>query len=185
MPSSSPQATTSTGAPGSIHILLLAFVTLASFFCGAKTFAAETTRRKKCWLALGTLIPLAILGWFKYIDFGVASITSLLGAACIAVSVPLLQVLLPVGISFFTFQALSYIFDIYLGKLEPEPHLHKYALFIAFFPALVAGPIVRASEFLPQLRENIHISGDNLKVGITLIVWGLFKKMVIADNQGR
>lgn len=169
---------------GSIHILLLVFVTLASFFCGAKIFTAETNRRKKCWLALGTLISLAILGWFKYIDFGIASINSLLGAVGIAVSVPLLQVLLPVGISFFTFQALSYIFDIYLGKLEPEPHLHKYALFIAFFPALVAGPIVRASEFLPQLREKIHISGDNLKVGITLIVWGLFKKMVIADNLG-
>lgn len=115
---------------GSIHILLLAFVTLASFFCGAKIFAAETTRRKKCWLALGTLIPLAILGWFKYIDFGIASITSLLGAACIAVSVPLLQVLMPIGISFFTFQALSYIFDIYLGKLEPEPtNTHSSAPF--------------------------------------------------------
>ena len=169
---------------GSIHILLLVFVTLASFFCGAKIFAAETKRLKKCWLALGTLIPILILGWFKYIDFGIASINSLLGTAGIAVSVPLLQVLLPVGISFFTFQALSYIFDIYLGKLEPEPHLHKYALFIAFFPALVAGPIVRASEFLPQLREKIQISGDNLKVGVTLIIWGLFKKMVIADNLG-
>lgn len=169
---------------GSIHILLLLFVTLASFFCGAKIFAADTKRRKKFWLALGTLIPLAILGWFKYIDFGIASINSLLGAAGISVSIPLLQILLPVGISFFTFQALSYIFDIYLGKLEPEPYLHKYALFIAFFPALVAGPIVRASEFLPQLREKIHITGADLKVGVTLIIWGLFKKMVIADNLG-
>ncbi len=169
---------------GSIHILLLVFVTFASFFCGAKIFAAETKRRKKCWLALGTLIPLIILGWFKYIDFGVSSINSLLNSAGVNASIPLLQVLLPVGISFFTFQALSYIFDIYLGKLEPEEKLHKYALFIAFFPALVAGPIVRASEFLPQLKDKIHISGENLKIGITLILWGLFKKMVIADNLG-
>ncbi|MCQ2355556.1 MAG: hypothetical protein MJ014_00825 [Methanocorpusculum sp.] len=122
----------------SIHILLLVFVTLASFFCGAKIFAAETQRRKKCWLALGTLISILILGWFKYIDFCIVSINSLLGTAGIAVSVPL----------FAGTQALNYIFDIYLGKLEPEPYL-KYALFIAFIPALVAGPIVRSSKFLP------------------------------------
>ena len=88
---------------GSIHILLLAFVTLASFFCGAKIFAAETPARKKFWLALGTLTSLVILGWFKYIDFGVSSINSLLYSAGVNASIPLLQVLLPVGISFFTF----------------------------------------------------------------------------------
>lgn len=169
---------------GSIHILLLVFVTFASYFCGAKIFSASTKKRKRFWLAIGTIIPILILVWFKYIDFGISSINSILGAVGIGVSIPLLNVLLPVGISFFTFQALSYVFDIYLGKLEHEPKFYKYALFIAFFPALVAGPIVRASEFLPQLKEKIHFSSDNLKVGVTLIVWGLFKKMVIADNIG-
>lgn len=89
---------------------------------------------------------------------------------------------LPIGISFFTFQALSYVFDIYLGKIEHEKKFHRYVLFIAFFPALVAGPIVRASEFLPQLKTKIKITAPNLQVGLTLIAWGLFKKMVIADN---
>ena len=169
---------------GSIHILLLALVTFTSFFCGARIYHAAEKKQKKLWLAIGTIIPLAILGYFKYIDFGVSSINAVLGTVGVSVSLPLLYVLLPVGISFFTFQALSYIFDIYLGKLKPEEKFHRYALFIAFFPALVAGPIVRASEFLPQLQEKISITGENIQAGVTLILWGLFKKMVIADNLG-
>ncbi|MDE2523292.1 MAG: hypothetical protein O0X93_09090 [Methanocorpusculum sp.] len=135
-------------------------------------------------MALGTVVPIAILGYFKYTDFGIASLNGLLASAGITVSLPLMEVILPIGISFFTFQALSYIFDIYLEKLEPEKELHKYALFIAFFPALVAGPIIRASEFLPQLKSKIEITGENIQAGVTLILWGLFKKMVIADNVG-
>ena len=167
---------------GSIHVLLLAFVTLTSYCCGYKVFNSETVKKKKIWLIIGTLIPLAVLGYFKYIDFGIESINSILAAIGITTQISLLNVALPVGISFFTFQALSYVFDIYLGRLEPEPIFHKYALFIAFFPQLVAGPIVRASEFLPQLKSKIIITGENLQAGVTLIVWGLFKKMVIADN---
>ncbi len=167
---------------GSIHVLLLAFVTLTSYYCGYMVFNSETIKKKKIWLIIGTLIPLAVLGYFKYIDFGIGSINSILAAIGITAQISLLNVALPVGISFFTFQALSYVFDIYLGRLEPEPKFHKYALFIAFFPQLVAGPIVRASEFLPQLKSKITITGENLQAGVTLIVWGLFKKMVIADN---
>ena len=167
---------------GSIHVLLLAFVTLTSYYCGYRVFKAADVKSKKIWLIIGTLIPLAVLGYFKYIDWGIESINSILAAFGITAQISLLNVALPVGISFFTFQALSYVFDIYLGRLEPEPKFHKYALFIAFFPQLVAGPIVRASEFLPQLKNKITITGDNLQAGVTLIVWGLFKKMVIADN---
>ena len=167
---------------GSIHVLLLAFVTLTSYCCGYKVFNSDTVPKKKIWLIIGTLIPLAVLGYFKYIDFGIESINSIFAAIGITAQISLLNVALPVGISFFTFQALSYVFDIYLGRLEPEPKFHKYALFIAFFPQLVAGPIVRASEFLPQLKSKITITGENLQAGVTLIVWGLFKKMVIADN---
>ncbi len=167
---------------GSIHVLLLAFVTLTSYYCGYKVFNSETCKKKKFWLIIGTLIPLAVLGYFKYIDFGIESINTIFAAIGITAQISLLNVALPVGISFFTFQALSYVFDIYLGRLEPEPKFHKYALFIAFFPQLVAGPIVRASEFLPQLKSKITITGENLQAGVTLIVWGLFKKMVIADN---
>ena len=167
---------------GSIHVILLAFVTLTSYYCGYRIFKAATVKSKKIWLIIGTLIPLAVLGYFKYIDWGIESINSILAAVGITAQISLLNVALPVGISFFTFQALSYVFDIYLGRLEPEPKFHKYALFIAFFPQLVAGPIVRASEFLPQLKSKITITGENLQAGVTLIVWGLFKKMVIADN---
>ena len=167
---------------GSIHVLLLAFVTLTSYYCGYRVYNSDTDKKKKIWLIIGTLIPLAVLGYFKYIDWGIESINSILAAVGITAQISLLNVALPVGISFFTFQALSYVFDIYLGRLEPEPKFHKYALFIAFFPQLVAGPIVRASEFLPQLKSKITINGDNLQAGATLIVWGLFKKMVIADN---
>ena len=167
---------------GSIHVLLLAFVTLMSYYCGYQIYNADNAKKKKIWLIIGTLIPLAVLGYFKYIDWGIESINSILAAVGITAQISLLNVALPVGISFFTFQALSYVFDIYLGRLEPEPKFHKYALFIAFFPQLVAGPIVRASEFLPQLKNKIIITGDNLQAGVTLIVWGLFKKMVIADN---
>ncbi|MBQ1179229.1 MAG: MBOAT family protein [Methanocorpusculum sp.] len=169
----------------SIHILLLIFVTLASYLCGWKIWKSETLKRKRIWLAVGTIIPLAVLAYFKYIDFGITQINNVLGFFSPGASIPLLEVLLPVGVSFFTFQALSYVFDIYLGKIEHEGKFYRYALFIAFFPALVAGPIVRASEFLPQLKSKICITGANLQAGVTLIIWGLFKKMVIADNIGK
>ena len=170
---------------GSIHILLLIFVTIASYLCGWRVWRSETLKRKRLWLVIGTIIPLAVLAYFKYIDFGITQINNVLGLFNPGASIPLLEVLLPVGVSFFTFQALSYVFDIYLGKIEHEEKFHRYALFIAFFPALVAGPIVRASEFLPQLKSKISITGANLQAGVTLIIWGLFKKMVIADNVGR
>ena len=170
---------------GSIHILLLIFVTIASYLCGWRVWKAGTLKRKRIWLAVGTIIPLAVLAYFKYIDFGITQINNVLGLFSPGASIPLLEVLLPVGVSFFTFQALSYVFDIYLGKIEHEEKFHRYALFIAFFPALVAGPIVRASEFLPQLKSKISITGANLQAGVTLIIWGLFKKMVIADNIGK
>ncbi len=169
----------------SIHILLLIFVTLASYLCGWKIWKSETLKRKRIWLAVGTIIPLAVLAYFKYNDFGITQINNVLGFFSPGASIPLLEVLLPVGVSFFTFQALSYVFDIYLGKIEHEEKFYRYALFIAFFPALVAGPIVRASEFLPQLKSKICITGANLQAGVTLIIWGLFKKMVIADNIGK
>jgi D-alanyl-lipoteichoic acid acyltransferase DltB (MBOAT superfamily) len=85
-------------------------------------------------------------------------------------------------LSFYTFSGLSYIFDIYLGKLKPEEHFYKYALFISYFPHLLAGPIVRAGQFLPQLKNMFEFSAEGLKLGITLIAWGFFKKILIADN---
>ena len=101
---------------GSIHILLLIFVTIASYLCGWRVWKAATLKRKRIWLVIGTIIPLAVLAYFKYIDFGITQINNVLGLFNPGASIPLLEVLLPVGVSFFTFQALSYVFDIYLGK---------------------------------------------------------------------
>ena len=109
----------------------------------------------------------------------------------LANDIPFLNLALPIGISFYTFQTISYTVDIYRGKLKPSESLKEFALFVAFFPQLVAGPIIRASEFLPQLREKlqnkrvkqlISIDGVNLKIGITLIAIGFLKKMFFADN---
>ena len=107
---------------GSIHVLLLAFVTLASWLCGLAVSKAETKKRKKLWLVIGTVIPLAVLAYFKYIDFGLTQINNILGLINID-PIPLLNVALPVGISFFTFQALSYVFDIY-PNLTSKNTLH-------------------------------------------------------------
>jgi alginate O-acetyltransferase complex protein AlgI len=137
---------------------------------------------------------LGLLGFFKYVNFGIEQI-NVLGNQFGITEIPFLEIVLPVGISFYTFQTISYTVDVYRGKLEPSKSLREFALFVAFFPQITAGPILRASHFLPQLREKIAsstgsvfhpkriiITKSNLRYGITLIVLGLFKKMFFADN---
>ena len=133
---------------------------------------------KKFYLALGVIVPLVVLGVFKYFNFFVDSFSQMFGIQRMGT----LNILLPVGISFYTFQTLSYTLDVWRGKVKPEKSFIKVALYIAFFPQLVAGPIVKAGEFLPQLYEDRNISAENFKKGIQFFVFGLFKKMVIADN---
>ena len=139
---------------------------------------------------------LGILGFFKYADFAISQFNILGNSINLNPGIPLLELALPIGISFYTFQSLSYIIDIYRGSLKPSKTLKEYAFFVAFFPPLVAGPILRASEFLPQLREKISQNGTsqklklfviknhNLKFGLTLMSIGFFKKMFLADNIG-
>ena len=129
-------------------------------------------------LVLGVAVPLLVLGVFKYFNFFVDSFCALFGIARAGT----LRILLPVGISFYTFQSLSYTIDVSRGKLAPERDFVRTALYIAFFPQLVAGPIVKAGEFLPQLREERCISLAGLEQGVQIFVFGLFKKIVIADN---
>ena len=144
-------------------------------------------------LALSIAGNLSLLGFFKYADFAITEFNELFRTVGID-AIPLLEIALPVGISFYTFQSLSYTIDIYRGKLEPSKSLGEFALFVAFFPQLVAGPILRASDFLPQLREKLSeinsstnlkqilIHNANLKLGITIMISGFFKKMFFADN---
>lgn len=110
---------------------------------------------------------------FKYYDFFITGLN---------LPFPLLKLILPLGLSFHTFQSMGYIVDVYTGKINPEKHLGVYALFVMFFPQLVAGPIERASNMLPQFHTPIHFSWDNLISGLKLMLWGFFKKMVIADR---
>jgi alginate O-acetyltransferase complex protein AlgI len=132
---------------------------------------------KKIYIIIGVAIPLVILGFFKYFNFFVLSFEKMWGIT----RGNSLNIILPVGISFYTFQSLSYVIDVYQRKIKAEKDFFKLALYIAFFPQLVAGPIVRAGDFLPQLEEDRNISLNNFKAGIQIFIFGLFKKIVIAD----
>jgi alginate O-acetyltransferase complex protein AlgI len=164
------------------------------YFIGKQIWNTENIRNKKILLILSLVGNLGLLGFFKYADFAILQFNILGDQFNLNSDIPFLNLVLPIGISFYTFQTISYTVDIYRGKLEPSKSLKEFALFVAFFPQLVAGPIVRATEFLPQLREKIQefetsgklrqiiLHNSNLKLGITLMIIGFFKKMFFADN---
>ncbi len=177
-------------------VVLLLFTILLHFYTGREIFKSVSKKRKKIFLTIGLAGSLGLLGFFKYSDFAIAQFNILGNIIDLSSEIPLLNLALPIGISFYTFQSLSYIIDIYRGSLTPSKTLREYAFFVAFFPPLVAGPILRASQFLPQLREKIEqshttarlrqivIQSSNLKFGLTLMALGFFKKMFFADNIG-
>ena len=177
-------------------VVLLLFTILLHFYTGREIFKSVSKKRKKIFLTIGLTGSLGLLGFFKYSDFAIAQFNILGNIIDLSSEIPLLNLALPIGISFYTFQSLSYIIDIYRGSLTPSKTLREYAFFVAFFPPLVAGPILRASQFLPQLREKIEqshttarlrqivIQSSNLKFGLTLMALGFFKKMFFADNIG-
>ena len=125
---------------------------------------------------------LGALFFFKYYNFAQESLSSFVQALGGAAAFPALQLALPVGLSFYTFQALSYTLDVYFGKVKAEDHFGRLALFVAFFPKLVAGPIDRAGNLLAQFQRQTRFEPDRLAAGLQLILWGLFKKLVIADR---
>ncbi len=166
-------------------ILLLLLASFSSYAIGIAIHRTENLRIKKLLLAAALIILLGTLGYFKYSNFAVTSLNSLLASLNIVPPFSQISVLLPIGISFYTFEAAIYVIDIYRGTIEPAACLRDYLLYMAFFPKLIAGPIVRAWEFLPQLKNPIEITIPNAQYGVTLILWGLFKKVVIADNIGK
>lgn len=149
---------------------LLLFVTLSSWL------TALHGGRKAVYLT-GIIVPLAVLGFFKYFNFFADSIAALTGSHFDA-----WNIILPVGISFYTFQALSYVIDVHRGIIPVESSFFRLALYLSFFPQLVAGPIVRASDFLPQLSEQRRVTGVNLRIGVQIMLFGLLKKLVLADH---
>jgi D-alanyl-lipoteichoic acid acyltransferase DltB (MBOAT superfamily) len=138
--------------------------------------------RRKLWVALSFILNLSILFFFKYFDFAVKNINVVLSALNISILEPGFDVLLPVGISFYTFQALSYTMDVYRGEIYAEKNPAKYALFVSFFPQLVAGPIERSKNLLIQINERHYLEYDNVKNGLLIMVWGYFQKIVVADR---
>ena len=162
------------------YCILIAATTLIDYSC-ARAIAARPERGKR-FVAISVVSNFSILCAFKYFNFFVDNFTALLGAAGLDVSAPTWQVLLPVGISFYTFQSASYVIDVYRGKLRARRNVIDYALFVAFFPQLVAGPIERATRLLRQLEIRRQFCVYRLRSGLFLMLWGLFKKVVIADN---
>ena len=165
-----------------LFFLLLLFVSILDFYIGRRIYETENKKTRKKILMLSLVGNLGILAFFKYTNFGIDSINNLLSLLGFNPSLPILNIILPVGVSFFTFQSMSYTLDIYFGKLKPVDSLFRFLLYVAFFPQLVAGPILRAADFLPQLGKSIFFSYKNLKFGLTLVGWGLVKKVVFADN---
>jgi alginate O-acetyltransferase complex protein AlgI len=140
--------------------------------------------RRKVFLWLSVSVDFGLLGFFKYCNFFVENVAAAAALAGWSIPVPVLQVALPVGISFYTFQSVSYTIDVYRGHLAARRSLLDMGVFVSFFPHLVAGPIMRASYLLPQVERERHFSADEARDATMLIVWGFFKKLVIADNMG-
>ena len=175
-------------------ITLLIFSTLLDFYIGKAIFAAKDKKRKKILLISSLAGNLGLLGFFKYADFAILQFNILGQELNLNPDIPFLNLAIPIGISFYTFQTITYTVDIYREKLKPSDSVWEFALFVSFFPQLVAGPILRASHFLPQLREKISnnnittrlrtitIHDTALRFGITLMAVGFFKKMFFADN---
>lgn len=163
---------------------LLIFSTLLDFYSAIKISQATTRTYKKWWLILSITINLGILGVFKYYNFFVISFSEALSGLGLHINFWTLNILLPLGISFYTFHGLSYIIDIYKDKILPEKNIICYSLFVCFFPLLVAGPIERATHLLPQLNKPRRFSYSGAVDGLRQILWGLFKKLVIADKCG-
>ena len=131
-------------------------------------------------MSLGT--NLGLLGLFKYYDFFISSLITAMGELGVAFQPQTLHLVLPVGISFYTFQTLSYTIDIYRGRLQPTRDPIAFFAFVAFFPQLVAGPIERAKDLLPQFQQPRYFDVEQAKDGLRQALWGYFKKVVIADN---
>lgn len=164
---------------------LILFSTLLDYSIGKALERSDDPRRRKRLLLASLVGNLGCLGFFKYWNFFAGELQRILEGVGLRADPLLLEIVLPVGISFYTFQTLSYTIDIYRRQLSAEPSLLRFALFVAFFPQLVAGPIVRASHFLPQLRRDARTTPLQFESGLALMAWGLVKKVVFADVIGR
>ncbi|MBU0496543.1 MAG: MBOAT family protein [Candidatus Thermoplasmatota archaeon] len=164
------------------YALLLLIATLTNYCCSILLFNSHKSALRKMYLFIGIVGSIGLLFFFKYFNFLNNSLGHFFQSLSIEFTSLELQVLLPIGISFFTFQTLGYTIDVYRGKRTPERHFGIFALYVSFFPQLVAGPIERAKNLLPQFRQYFEFSYSRAGDGLKLMLWGFFKKIVIADS---
>ncbi len=160
---------------------LLLSLTAINYYCGAVILKAHSQRTKKIAVSGALILSLSILFYFKYANFFIESVLQLLDFSFFVRDQPIIQVVLPVGISFMTFQAITYPLDIYAKRIESRSSIKDFVLFMSFFPQLLSGPIVRASHFLPQLKQTARATNAKMSEGLILVVSGLVKKIIIAD----
>jgi D-alanyl-lipoteichoic acid acyltransferase DltB (MBOAT superfamily) len=163
-------------------LFLLVFSTALDYYTGIMMHESTNQNLKKFWFWLSISINLGFLGVFKYYNFFAESFAEALQKIGVEVNLWTLNIILPVGISFYTFHGLSYVIDIYKNRIVPEKNIVTYSLFVSYFPLLVAGPIERATHLLPQIKRKRNFDFEKAKDGLHQIIWGLFKKIVIADS---
>ena len=166
-----------------IYILILGFTIVVDYIAGI-FIEKSAGKRRRLYLIISLVANIGILGVFKYYNFINANFSFLLHGFGLSNPMPYLSILLPIGLSFHTFQAMSYTIEVYRGKLPAERHFGIYALYVMFYPQLVAGPIERPQNLLHQFREKHPFDSDRVFEGLKIMIWGLFKKLVVADRLG-
>lgn len=164
------------------YIFLILISTMVDFYAGIQIAKTPEKRKKKWFLLMSLAVNLGLLFYFKYFNFLTENTAALLAQFNIFTNYSYYDILLPVGISFYTFQTLSYTIDVYQGKTEPETHLGYFALYVSYFPQLVAGPIERSARLLPQLKREPNVTPEDIKYAVNKILLGFFKKLVVADT---
>lgn len=164
------------------YALLLLFSTFVTYLCGILLGTVSSKKTKRLIIGISMLLIFGVLFYFKYVNFTLNVFSQILNILHIQAKVRAFDIILPVGISFFTFQAVGYTVDVYRNELPAEKNFIRYALFISFFPQLVAGPIERSKNLLNQLIENKKFDADNARIGLLTMEYGLFLKIVVADN---
>lgn len=162
---------------------LILFSTIVDYFVAKRMFVAQTREHRRSLLIISLVVNLGLLGFFKYFGFFSQEFQGLLELVGLTVSLPALNIILPVGISFYTFQTLSYTIDVYRGDNKPADNFLDFALYVSLFPQLVAGPIERSTHLLPQILKPRPRSNSDFTEGLYHVLTGLFKKVVIADNM--
>lgn len=163
-------------------VVLLWISTVVDWWAAKKLVSAENPHARRAWMLLSVVVNLGMLGYFKYGGFLMENFAVLMQSLGVAYQPPQLDIVLPVGISFYTFATLSYTLDVYLRRSKPASNFLDYALFVTFFPHLVAGPIMRPTELVPQFEHPHRATAAQLRFGLALMVLGLFQKIVLADG---